>query len=362
MEELGDAGGDGFDVLRHVERGEFGAGAGLVFEGLPVEDEADVSALLVAAFFFVKALFGLVAEPLVFEHLRDEGCEAYFGALVFDPLGLSREVGGYVGEDVDADHVAEAEGAGAGPAESGAGEGVNLFDSEALGHHEADGVAHGEGADAVGDEVGCVVGVDDRFAEALVAEVRDHRDVCGVGLQGGDDFEEAHVARRIEEVSSEEVGFDVGAEAIGNADDGEAAGVGGEDRAGAKVLLNLGEECVLYVEVLGYGFDDPVAVGEEGEVVVEVSDGDEAGAVRGIESGGLGLLEAVEGAEEELVSFGLCSLGRDARRNDVEEDYWQPGIGDMGGDAGAHGSGSKNGGFTDLSGGTGGHLADSDGQ
>ncbi len=96
-----------------------------------------------------------------------------------DAAGLGGEVVGDVREDVDADEVAETEGAGFGPAERGAGEGVDLFDGEVLRLHEADGVAHGEGADAVGDEVGGVVRVDDGLAEALVAEVADERDVFG---------------------------------------------------------------------------------------------------------------------------------------------------------------------------------------
>ncbi len=50
-------GGGGLDILGHVERGEFGTGAGVVVEGLPVEDVAEIAALLVAAPFFVKALF-----------------------------------------------------------------------------------------------------------------------------------------------------------------------------------------------------------------------------------------------------------------------------------------------------------------
>ena len=49
------------DVLRHVERGEFGAGAGVVVEGLPVEDVAEVAALLVSALFLVEALLGFIA-------------------------------------------------------------------------------------------------------------------------------------------------------------------------------------------------------------------------------------------------------------------------------------------------------------
>ncbi len=71
-----------------------------------------------------------------------------------------------------------------GQAEGGAGEGVDLFDGEVLVHHEADGVHQAEGADAVGDEVGGVVGVDDGFAEALVAEVSNGSDGGGVGGGG----------------------------------------------------------------------------------------------------------------------------------------------------------------------------------
>ena len=147
-----------------------------------------------------------------------------------------------MGKDVDANEVAEAEGAGAGPAEGGAGEGVDLFDGEVLGHHEADGVAHGEGADAVGDEVGCVEGLDDGFAEALIAEVGDGGDVFRAGERGGDDLEQAHVARGVEEVGAEEVRFGFVGERGGDLVDGEAAGVGGQDGAGGAVLLDAGEE------------------------------------------------------------------------------------------------------------------------
>ena len=46
------------------------------------------------------------------------------------------EVGGDVGEDVDADHIGEAEGSGAGPAEAWAGQGVDFLDGVALLKHE----------------------------------------------------------------------------------------------------------------------------------------------------------------------------------------------------------------------------------
>src|ERR1700732_4511136 len=73
-------------------------------------------------------------------------------------LHAGGEVGGYVGEDVDAYHVGEAEGAGARPSEGLTGKDVCFFDGEALLKHEIGGGERGGDADAVGDEVGGVVG------------------------------------------------------------------------------------------------------------------------------------------------------------------------------------------------------------
>ncbi len=117
VEELVDAGGGGLDVFGHLDRGKFGAGGGLVVEGLPVEDVAEVAAFLILAGLLVEAAADLVAEQLLFEHGADEGGKGDVGTFVVDACGLGLEVAGDVGEDVDADEVAEAEGAGAGPAE-----------------------------------------------------------------------------------------------------------------------------------------------------------------------------------------------------------------------------------------------------
>ena len=108
------------------------------------------------------------------------GGQLQVAALVFDVDGA---VAHDVAENVEADHVAEAEGASLGPADGGAGEGVDFFDAEVHLLHHAHDVEHGEGADAVGDEVGRVLGVDDALAEVQIAEVGDglHRGGIGVG-------------------------------------------------------------------------------------------------------------------------------------------------------------------------------------
>ena len=113
-------------------------------------------------------------------------------------------------EDVDADEIGEAKGSGARPAEGRAGERVHFFDGQALLEHEIGGVEHDGDADAVGDEVGRVVGEDDLLAEDAVGEGGEGGDDGGVAVRGGDDFEQAHVARRVEEVRAEEAAAKAG--------------------------------------------------------------------------------------------------------------------------------------------------------
>ena len=83
------------------------------------------------------------------------------------------------------------------------------------------------------------------------------------------------------------------------------------------------------VEIFGDDLDDPVTVGDEAHVVVEVADRDEASGVGRVEGRGLGLLEAFEGGEDELVALGLWRVGGCAGRDDVEEDDGKAGVSDV---------------------------------
>ena len=118
----------------------------------------------------VEAALGLVAQPLAVEHLQEERRQRQVAALVLD-------VGGGVAHDVsknvETHEIAEAEGAGLRPAHGGSGKGVDFFDAEVHLLHDAHDVQHGEGANAVGDEVRRVLGMDDAFAEVQIAEVSD---------------------------------------------------------------------------------------------------------------------------------------------------------------------------------------------
>ena len=99
------------------------------------------------------------------------------------PVTPCGEVGGDVGEDVDADEVGEAEGSGARPADGGAGERIDFFDRESLLKHEVGGAEHDCDADAVGDEVGRVVRKDDLLAEDAIGKRGKGGDGCGIGVR-----------------------------------------------------------------------------------------------------------------------------------------------------------------------------------
>jgi hypothetical protein len=119
-----------------------------------------------------------------------------------------------VSQNVEADEIGEAKRRHLGPAHGSAGERVNFLDAEVHLLHQAHDVQRGEGPDAVGDEVGRVLGMDHALAQVQIAEVRDglHRRRIGVGR--GNELQQAHVARRIEEVRAEPVAAEVIREAF----------------------------------------------------------------------------------------------------------------------------------------------------
>jgi hypothetical protein len=65
-----------------------------------------------------------------------------------------------------------------------------------------------------------------------VAEVGDGRDQRGVGIGRRDQFQQAHIAGRIKEVSAEPGAPEVVGKTLGNFGHGKSAGVGGDDGAG----------------------------------------------------------------------------------------------------------------------------------
>ena len=257
-EQHADARASLLDILGHIEGGEFRLLAGMVFQGLPVERHALV--FLAGGFhLLIEAAFGFVAQPFALDHLAEEGRDLQFAALIAHVLC---HVADDVAEDVESDEVDGAEGGGAWPADGLSCQRVNFFDAQIHLLHEADDVEHGESADAIGDEVGRVLGEDDPFAELDIAEVDDGIDEGAIGFGSGNQFEQAHVARRIEEVGTEPGAAEVLGKSFSDFRYRQAAGIGSDDDAGLADCFDLLEEAALDFEVLDDRFDDPVDVGK----------------------------------------------------------------------------------------------------
>ena len=82
----------------------------------------------------------------------------------------------------------------------------------------------------------------------------------------GDQLDQVHVARRVEEVDAAEARAQRGGQRRGELVDRQARGVGRDDRVRREVRRDLGVEVVLPVHALGDRLDHEVAFGEPGEV------------------------------------------------------------------------------------------------
>ena len=174
--------------------------------------------------------------------------------------------------------------------------------------------------------------------------MRDGVNSSAVRLGRGNNFQQTHVARRIKKMRAKPGPAEFVGESFGNLADWQAAGVGCDDRPGLADGLHFPQQRALDFEILDHGLDDPVDVGELFDVVFEIANGDQSGERRLHECGRLGFFRGVESGGGDLVSRRAVGVGR----NDVEQITGDAGIGEMRGDAGAHGSGAQDGDFIDA--------------
>ena len=330
---LGDRGG----IFSHFQSGQGGLADRAILPGAEVERHAYwlffVFGAVVAAEFLVEALAGFVAKPAAADHLFQNAGKAALRDAFW-------EVGGHMGRNVDAHHVGKAEGTGAGPADGLSGERVHLFDGELLLQHQRSRGEHDRDADAVGDEIGGVVGEYHELAQIAVGEGGKGGQHCRIGFGGGNDLEEAHVARRIEKMSSEEavaMRGEPGCDLL----ERQAGGVGGEQGVRCQMRHDAGQERRFYLQVFGHGLDDPIASSEPGQVVLEVAGGDERGERRLVEGSRFGLGQGGERGFRQAVLIALAGW------NEIEEERGDACVRQVRGDAGAHGTGAQDGGAAD---------------
>ena len=166
---------------------------------------------------------------LPFQHLAEEVRQTQIAAFVVDVRG---HVADDMSENVETNQVDGAERRRPRPATACAGERVDFFDGQIHFLHQPHHVQHRKCSNAVADEVGRVFRQDYAFTKMHVAEVRDGVDQRGVGFGRGNEFEQAHVAWRIEKMRAKPRAPEIVRESFGNLAYRQAAGVSGDDRAG----------------------------------------------------------------------------------------------------------------------------------
>ena len=116
------------------------------------------------------------------------------------------------------------------------------------------------------------------------------------------------------------------------------------------------QQAALDFEIFGDGFDDPIGLGAPGEIVVEIADGDAGGGGGREEGGGARLEGGFEAGANDAIADARVGereaaglfLGSELGRDDVEQPAGDAGVGQMSGDAGAHGAGAEDGDTFDL--------------
>ncbi len=256
-----------------------------------------------------------------------------------------------MGEHVQAHQVGGAEGGAARKAQRRPGQLVHLLDAQALLLHQPQDVQHREGADAVGDEIRSVLRPHDHLAQAAVGELGDGCEHFRPGVAGGDHFQQAHVAGRVEEVGAQPVAAEVFRAPFGDLAEEEAAGVRGDDGARAADGFHALEQRPLDVQALGHRFDDPVGFAQPLQVVLEVAQANPLGVVGQEERLGVGLLGGFQPRSDDAVADGgvverqpaLLFLFSQLAGDDIQQNRLKSGVRQVGGDARPHHPGTQNG-------------------
>ncbi|MPM82097.1 hypothetical protein SDC9_129155 [bioreactor metagenome] len=219
-----------------------------------------------------------------------------------------------VRQGIQTDHVGRTVGGALRTADLRAGQRIDLVEAEA----ESLGVVHdgenGENTDAVGDEIRGIERTDHALAQTGGQPGFQRIQRRRIGLLGGNDLDQMHVTRRVEEVDAAEARTDIRRQALRQQVHRQAGGIGCDDSIRRDVRGDLGVQIVLPVHALGNRLDDQVAIGQLGQMLLVVGGIDELQLALAGERSRVQLLEAVEGLLHDTVLVSL--LGRQVKQYD----------------------------------------------
>ena len=230
------------------------------------------------------------------------------------------------------------------------GQVVHLGDRVAVVERVIDAERARHADEAVGDEVGRVLATHDALAQDALAIGCHEIEHGGIGVLVGDDLEQGQVARRVEEVRAQEMALEILAASLGDGADGQAAGVGRDDRARFANGIQPGHQVALDRQILDDGLDDPVGIGQSIDVVFEIAGRDQPQVVGVVKLGGAALFESFQVLEHNRVAPLREIAGRAVRGGDVQQDHRHADPRQQRRDAAAHRAGPDDTCFANLKG------------
>lgn len=235
----------------------------------------------------------------------------------------------HVCHGVQAHHIRGAVSGAFGAADGRAGQGIDDIETKPEGLGVMHGGEHRKYAHAIGDEVGCVLGANDAFAQRGDEEVFELVEHDGVRAAPRDQLDEMHIPRRVEKMHAAEARAHRRRTGLGQRVDRKSRSVAGKNGLRRDVGRHLFVERLFPVEALGNGFDHEVTFGQQSQVLLVIRRLDELGAVLGAQGRGFQFGEACDGFVDDAI--GVTLFG-----GQVEQHGGDIGIDEMRGDLRPH--------------------------
>jgi len=209
---------DVFDTIVHLGVGQF------VFARVQIED------VDLLADFLVDTALGLLPERTLFHQILEPARQ--FKVFVPRVVGeiLAHGVD-HVREHVESDHIQSAEGGALGTAEIAPGQRIHHVEAEVECGRVVFGGEHGKHPDTVGDEIGRVLGAHHALTQGRDQKSLQRIEQTGFGCRAGNQLDQMHIARRVEEMDAAEAMAQIFGKCFGQGVDGKAGGVTGKDGA-----------------------------------------------------------------------------------------------------------------------------------
>jgi hypothetical protein len=185
--------------------------------------------------------------------------------------------------------------------------------------------------DAIGDEARRIETIDDSLAEFDIGELPQRVELRALGA---DDFQQPHIARRVEEMRDAEIVFQRRRHPRRKLAQRNGGGVGGDDRAWLAHRGDLLIERLFDVQPLDHGLDDPVGLGKLAHIVFNVAGRDQPRRAASHQRRRVHLRQPLDRAAGDRAAVGSTGF------HDIEQHHSHTGIGAMGGDARPHHAGA----------------------